>query len=319
MSNTNKRTSLLLNWYANPYHTPIFVAKQLGYYEEESVSLAILQPTDPSDVTELVGRGSVDLGLKAMVHCYAARSRKYPVKSIGTLMDEPPTGLIFSKKSSITSFNDIVGKRLGYVGEFGKVMIDDLAKRAGISKNQYETIRVGMNVANAISKGSIDAGIGIGCFQKIELEFNHDEVGMLRIDELAGIGCCCFCSIMFIAHEQMLEKQSSLLKKFMKATQRGLSYTLENPYKAYEVFCQEYPHLDTPLYKKIFISCLPFFSRTLLNTERDWKKVGLYAEKLQIVPRNYDSNQCYTNEFVPETPYAACKPIVQQNSTKSVA
>lgn len=312
MSNTNKRTSLLLNWYANPYHTPIFVAKQLGFYKEQAINLSIIQPTDPSDVTELVGQGSIDLGLKAMVHCYAARSRKYPVKSIGTLMDEPPTGLIFSKKSSITSFNDIIGKKLGYVGEFGKIMIDDLAKRAGIATDQYETVRVGMNVANAISKGIIDAGIGIGCFQKVELEFNHDEIEMLRIDELAGLGCCCFCSVMFIAREQMLEKESLLLKKFMKATQRGLSFTLENPHKAYEHVCQEYPKLDTPLYKKIFVSCLPFFSRTLLNTERDWEKVGLYAERLQIVPKNYDPKQCYTNKFIPEIPYAACKPIIRQ-------
>ena len=26
------RVTLLLNWYANPYHTPIFVAQQLGFY-----------------------------------------------------------------------------------------------------------------------------------------------------------------------------------------------------------------------------------------------------------------------------------------------
>ena len=68
------RTTLLLNWYANPYHTPIFAAKALGYYEEEGIKLAILETTDPGDVTEIVGIGSVDFGLKAMIHTIAPAS-----------------------------------------------------------------------------------------------------------------------------------------------------------------------------------------------------------------------------------------------------
>src|SRR5690348_10877661 len=111
-----ERTTLLLNWYANPYHTPIFAAKALGFYEEEGIKLAILETTDPTDVTEIVGLGSVDFGLKAMIHTIAARAKQFPVTSIGTLLDEPPTGLLSLKKSGIHTFRDIVGRRVGYVG-----------------------------------------------------------------------------------------------------------------------------------------------------------------------------------------------------------
>ena len=45
------RTTLLLNWYTNPYHAPILVAQELGFYEQEGIKLAILEPSDPSDVT----------------------------------------------------------------------------------------------------------------------------------------------------------------------------------------------------------------------------------------------------------------------------
>ncbi len=88
------KTTLLLNWYANPYHTPIFAAKALGFYENEGIKLAILETTDPSDVTEIVGVGSVDFGLKAMIHTIAARAKGFDVTSIATLLDEPPTGLL---------------------------------------------------------------------------------------------------------------------------------------------------------------------------------------------------------------------------------
>ena len=75
------RVPFLLNWYANPYHAPIFVAKELGFFEQESINLAILEPTDPSDVTEVIGTGRADIGLKAMIHTIAGRVRGFSNKS----------------------------------------------------------------------------------------------------------------------------------------------------------------------------------------------------------------------------------------------
>lgn len=302
------RTTLLLNWYANPYHTPIFVAKAQGFYADEEINLAILETTDPSDVTEIVGLGKVDIGLKAMIHTIAARAKGFPVTSIGTLLDEPPTGLICLKSSGIRTFSDIVGKRVGYIGEFGKLMIEDLAKLAGIDPNSFQTIRVGMNVTDAIRRGIIDTGIGFINFQQVELEA-IGETTMLRLDQLAGLGCCCFCSIQFIVHENTINEQSAMLKKFMKATQRGAAFTTEDPETAFEILCQSKPQLRSELYKKIFTRTLPFFSRNLLNVDRDWNKVGRYTKHLGVIPKEFEVTELYTNEYVSENPYSEIEPI----------
>ncbi|HAT6372148.1 TPA: thiamine biosynthesis protein [Legionella pneumophila] len=308
MSSLKSRVTLLLNWYTNPYHTPILVAQQLGFYSEEDIKLAILEPADPSDVTEIVGLGTVDFGVKAMIHTVAAKAKGYPVTSIGTLLDEPPTGLIALKSSGINSFQDIVGKRVGYIGEFGKKIIDDLASLAGIDTMSYKTVRIGMNVTDAIYRDVIDTGIGFINFQKVELEHLCGETVFLRIDQLAGLGCCCFCSIQFIVPETTLQ-QPELVKGFLRATQRGAAYTTEKPEEAYELLCQAKPQLRTPLYQKIFTRTLPFFSRTLINVDRDWDKVGRYTKHLKIIDENFDISQCYTNRFLPDTPYSDLKPI----------
>ena len=41
-------TTLLLNWTANPYHTPIFVAKAKGFYEEVRYSTILHSLPDGS-------------------------------------------------------------------------------------------------------------------------------------------------------------------------------------------------------------------------------------------------------------------------------
>ncbi|KTD41979.1 ABC transporter substrate-binding protein [Legionella parisiensis] len=308
MSALSTRTTLLLNWYANPYHTPIFVAHSLGYYQQEGIKLAILEPSDPSDVTEIVGMGHVDFGVKAMIHTLAARAKGYPVTSIGTLLDEPPTGLIALKSSGISSFQDIVGKRVGYIGEFGKIIIDNLAKLAGIAPTSYETVRIGMNVTDAICRDLIDTGIGFINFQKVELEHLRGETVFLRLDQLAGLGCCCFCSIQFIVPERML-KNPETIKGFLKATQRGAAFTTENPDEAYELLCRMKPQLRTPMYHTIFIRSLPFFSRTLLNVERDWNKVGRFGKHLGVIDESFAVDVCYTNEFLPKMPHSDLEPI----------
>lgn len=51
-----------------------------------------------------------------------AKAREFPVTSIGSLLDEPFTGVVYLKSSGITAdFETLKGKRIGYVGEFGKV------------------------------------------------------------------------------------------------------------------------------------------------------------------------------------------------------
>lgn len=304
------RTTLLLNWYANPYHTPIFAAQALGYFSEENIKLAILEPNEPSDVTEIVGLGTVDFGVKAMIHTIAARAKGFPVTSIGALLDEPPTGLLALKSSGIECFQDIKGKRIGYIGEFGKKIIDDLANLAGIEKNSYQTVKVGMNVTDAICRNIIDAGIGFINFQKIELEaLSGQETILLRLDQLAGLGCCCFCSIQYIVSDTFLKNNAELVKGFLRAICRGAAFTTEHPEEAFELLCQNKPQLRSAMYHKIFLHTLPFFSRNVLNVERDWKKVACYVKHLGIISEIFDVAACYSNDFLPNQPYSDLQPI----------
>ena len=198
------------------------------------------------------------------------------------MLDEPPTGLIALKSSGIRQFQDIVGKRVGYIGEFGKIIVQDLAKLAGIDLNAFETVRVGMNISDAILRGVVDTGIGFINYQQIESEMlSQEETVLLRLDQLAGLGCCCFCSIQFIAHQDVLDNQPEMLSQFMEATQRGAAFTVEHPEEAFELLCQTLPQLRNPMHQKIFTHTLPFFSRNLKNVPADWHKVGQYTQHLR--------------------------------------
>lgn len=306
---SNNTVTLMLNWYANPYHAPIFVAKHMGFYKDEGMDLIIFQPTDPSDVTKIAGQNKVDICLKAMIHTLAGKAKGCKITSIGTLLDEPPTGLISLVSSGIKDFSDIRGKRLGYIGEFGEKIIHNLAAHAGINQSEYTTVRVGMYMVDAIKAGTIDAGIGFSNFHQVELEATCGPTSILRIDQLAGLGCCCFCSIQIITHEDTLKNKPEMLSAFLRATERGAAYVTQHPDAAFDVLCKHQPCFKNDLQKKIFTYTLPYFSRNLLNVERDWNKVYKYTQHLGLHNGDLDLNEIYTNKFISEKPYSEVKPV----------
>ena len=57
--------------HATPYHAPLYLAQSRGYFKDEGLKVALLEPNDPSDVTEIIGSGKVDMGFKAMIHTLA--------------------------------------------------------------------------------------------------------------------------------------------------------------------------------------------------------------------------------------------------------
>ncbi|KAM3065328.1 Glycylpeptide N-tetradecanoyltransferase [Clarireedia jacksonii] len=298
------KITFLMNWHATPYHAPVYLAQKMGFFADEGIKVALLEPNDPSDVTEIIGSGKVDMGFKAMIHTLAAKARGFPVTSIGSLLDEPFTGVVYLKDSGITTdFRSLKGKKIGYVGEFGKIQIDELTKHYGMKATDYEAVRCGMNVTKAIIEGSIDAGIGLENVQMVELEEwlvgsgrPRSDVQMLRIDELAELGCCCFCSILYIVNDNFMAQNPEKLHKFMLAVKRATDYVLASPTEAYKTYIDIKPEMASSVNTKIFERSYAYFSKDLKNVQRDWEKVTRYGKRLGVLHEDFKPN--YTNEFL---------------------
>lgn len=208
------------------------------------------------------------------------------------------------KSSGITpDFRTLKGKRIGYVGEFGKIQIDELTSHYGMSPSDYTAVRCGMNVSKAIIKGEIDAGIGLENVQMVELEEwlasqgrPKTDVQMLRIDELAELGCCCFCSILYIGNEKFVNENPDKVRAFMRAVKRATDFVLAHPERAWEEYVDFKPTMGTALNHKIFERSYAYFSKDLKNVQRDWEKVTKYGKRLGVLDASFEPN--YTNEFL---------------------
>lgn len=239
-----------------------------------------------------------------MIHTLAASARGFPVSSIGSLLNEPFTGVVYLTSSGITpDFTTLRGKRIGYVGEFGKIQLDELTAHYGMSPSDYSAVRVGMNVTKSIINGDIDAGIGLENVQMVELEEwlvsqnrSREEVKMLRIDELAQLGCCCFCSILYIGNDTFIKANPKKVRAFLHACKRATDFVLAEPDAAWREFVDFKSAMDTPTNRKIFERSFAYFSPDLQNVQRDWEKVTRYGKRLGVLNEGFAPN--YTNEYL---------------------
>jgi pyrimidine precursor biosynthesis enzyme len=172
-----------------------------------------------------------------------------------------------------------------------------------MTPDEYTAVRCGMNVSKAIIEGSIDAGIGLENVQMVELEEwlaaqgrPRSDVQMLRIDELAELGCCCFCSILYIANDAFIAANPDKIKSFLAAVKKATDYVLASPTEAYEKYIDIKPQMATPVNRKIFERSYAYFSKDLKNVQRDWNKVTKYGKRLGVLNEDFVSN--YTNEYL---------------------
>jgi len=123
-----------------------------------------------------------------------------------------------------------------------------------------------------------------------------DDVQMLRIDELAELGCCCFCSILYIANDNFLAENSVKVAVFMRAVKKATDYVLAKPVEAYTDYIDIKPTMATKLNRKIFERSYAYFSKDLKNVARDWTKVTKYGKRLGVLDQSFEPN--YTNNFL---------------------
>lgn len=165
-----------------------------------------------------------------------------------------------------------------------------------------------MKVLDALAAGVIDAGIGLGNFQLIEVENtmlnDGGAAGFLKFDESLGIHCC-FCSVLYIANERFLKERSEQAQGFMRATRMATDFTLQKSDQAFEVLCNAQPRLrkDEETSRKIFHASLQYFSKDLATKEKEWNEVKEHMESLKplvYAGSSFDIEQCYTNSLVPK-------------------
>lgn len=283
----NQKITLVLDWTPNTNHTGFYAAKDLGYYKSEGIDIDIVQPPEGGALS-LVASGKADFAISFEEDVLTSTNAKtpLPVVAIAGLVEHNTSGIISLKAKNITRFKDMDGKSYGS----WETPIYDNIVRDCIKEDGGDPSKV-----TFIPNSATDSITGIQKdFDTVWVYEGWDKV----IADKKGIATNFFkfsdvnpvfdyYTPVLVTSKNMLDKKSSIVKKFLKATEKGYTYAKENPSASADILIKYAPDTDKDiihasqefLSKQYFSSKWGYIDDKRWNAFFDWMKSKSLIDK----------------------------------------
>jgi putative hydroxymethylpyrimidine transport system substrate-binding protein len=252
------KLTVLLDWYLNPDHAPLVVAKEGGYFAKYGLDVDLVAPSDPSAPPRLVAAGQGDIAIGYQPDMMLAIDQGLPLVRFGTLIDTPLNCLLVLKNGPIRSLADLKGKKIGYsLASSQSLYIDAILGSAGLSTKDVTMVDVNFNLVTALASGQVDAAIDgyrnvelvqLGLMGTPAVAYYPEEHGVPPYDEL-------------IYETRASLKNDPRLPRFLAAIEDATVFITNHPDEALAMFLKAHPDLDDQLDRQSFALTVPRFAK----------------------------------------------------------
>ena len=225
-----KPLTIGLGYIPNVQFTPFYAADAMGYYKAEGFEVEFKHGY-VSELMPLLLQGKLDAVVGDAEDAIFAQAQGAKVKYVLAMYQKLPVTVFSLAEKDIVKANDLKGKTLGIPGAFGASYI---ALQAYLAKNKIKETEltvapIGFTQLEAVKGGRVDAALGFINNEPLMLKQQNSKVNTLDLTSaypMVGNGV--------IVSEKML-KDVKTLQKILRATQKGLAYTVTSTPKAFEV------------------------------------------------------------------------------------
>jgi putative hydroxymethylpyrimidine transport system substrate-binding protein len=266
--------TLMLDWFPNVDHLPIYVARDLGYFADQKIQVEIISPSETSDALKLAASGHMDIAVSYQPQTIIAADQGLEIKAIAPLVVHPLTTLLFLENKGIQTPSDLSGKKIGYtVPGLMDVMLEAFA---GINQiKDYTPVNVGFTILPALVSNQVDAVMGP--FKTYETVGMAQHGYKAQFFELEKYGIPDYEELIFVCGNRTLKEKSSAVHGFVTAVQKGLEYTKAHPKKALALYLSAVPQADKTIETLAFELTRPYFAETQNHDPVKWQVFADFA------------------------------------------
>ena len=263
----DEKLTVLLDWFVNPDHATLIVAKEAGIFKKHGLDVELIAPADPNDPPKLVAAGKAPIAISYQPQLHVQVAEGLPLKRIGTLVATPLNSLVVLESGPIKSIKDLKGKKVGFsVGGFESALLQAMLHKQGMTIEDIELINVNFSLSPSILAGKVDAVIG--AFRNFELNqmdiegypgraFYPEEEGVPAYDEL-----------IIVANNNNLDDKR--FRPFLDSLEEATQMIINHPKATWELFIKNNAELDDELNRRAWRDTIPRFALrpSALDTNR---------------------------------------------------
>jgi putative hydroxymethylpyrimidine transport system substrate-binding protein len=286
--------TVMLDWFPNPDHVPIYAAIGEGYFTEGGLRVTFQVPANADDPLKLAAVGRVDAAVNYEPNVVLARAQELPVRSIGLLIGQPLTTIMFLRRSGIRSPRDLIGRRLGFsVTGYEDAIVDQVMHTAGASLASVSMVNVGFDLVPALLSRKVDAVVGAyRNVERVQIEMQGQAVGMFEPEQY---GVPSFYELVLIANDGTVARRTPVLRRFVRAVGRGIAFTLAHPDEAFRQYVRLNPKLGDDFNRKSFEATLPYYARAQQQDRGRWEAFDRWMADHKVIPQMVPVDRLYTN------------------------
>lgn len=271
------KLSVLLEWFVNPDHAPMVIAREKGFFDDVGLDVELVPPADPSSVPRLVSAGQADIGVHYQPSLYLDHAEGLPLVRFGTLVETPLNTVTVLADGPIKSLKDLKGKKVGFsVSGFEDVMLRRMLASEGLSDKDVELINVNFALSPSLIGGRVDATIG---------GFRNFELTQMRLEGHEGRsffpeehGVPVYDELVFVTRKDLVADDR--LPRFLEAVETAAVFLTNHPQEAWQLFIKAYPDLDDALNRQAFTDTLPRFAKRPAALDRGrYERFGAFLKE----------------------------------------
>ncbi len=284
-----------------PLYSPINVAYELGYFDEEFAAIGAnytwTEFASGPLVNEAVAAGEGDVGFMADLPAIIAKSSGQDLQIVsGVSTGERSLAVLVKADSDIQTIEDLQGKQIAYAfGSYAQHLLSLVLDQAGLTFDDVESINLGAaDSPTALANGDVDA---IVIWEQFITKLTNDGTAKVLID---GTGIKKSNMVLY-AVKDFAEENPELIEAFIKATDRGAKYISENPEEAAAILAVRYNVTEEEMIK-IFGN----FNFSVSLTEDDITEISTvanYAYEAGIIANPVDGTEFINTKYLQEAGY----------------
>ncbi len=251
------KMSVILDWFVNPDHGPIIIAKERGYFTANGLNVEIVAPANPADPPKMAAAGRADLAISYQPQLHLNLHQGMDLVRVGTLVTTPLACLVTLANGPIKKVSDLTGRKVGFaVPGVQEVLLEAMLRHNGVASAAVQKINIGFSISPALMSGQVDGVIGA---------FRNFELNQLDIEGMAGRcfypeneGVPAYDELIYVANPKTMNKDR--VQRFIAATEMATQYILNNPRESWDIFSATSPELKNELNRRAWLDTYPRFA-----------------------------------------------------------
>jgi putative hydroxymethylpyrimidine transport system substrate-binding protein len=289
--------SLTLDFYPNPDHAGIYMAKKLGYFREAGLDVSIQTPSDPAAPIKQVAAGQTDLAISYEPEVMLAREQGLDVVAVGAIVDRPLTSLIWLKKSGLKGVADLRGKTIATAGiPYQDAYLKTILARVKLTPSDVKSVNVGYGLLPALVGGKAQAMLGgFSNVEGVDLRLRGENPVVTPVDKL---GVPTYDELVLVARRDRLEEDPQAIRLFLGALARGTAAAIKSLEATTKALLEANPNLDPKLTRAEVAATLPLLSKRGTMNPAEWKAFIAWMNENGLISGRPTTAEVLSNAYL---------------------